>query len=285
MYSWSASPALQKIYESLDEQRRIIDHLKVYLEERLVPFQCHLAEHQRNVDQALRHMQSRLVPLRQYIQGEHQNLERVAVHLQAGLREQFGTFERFLAKQSDLIEQADQYLEKQPRPLQNYLEDERQAIEIIYRDLVEQRLDRLLQNFLEQQKIVESFCAAEVISEYESLAEYLDERQKAFERYVRSAEFRPAQYFAQLDEVASRYKPLDPGQGKLFARVFKKTRLADEKFRKALSVPVPSPPKHPKKRRRISIVPSVPSPSGEVPVSLNGDCVVETITITDGNKR
>ena len=73
MYSWSASPALQIVYESLDKQRQIIDHLKTYLQERLVPFQCHLAEHQRNIDQALRHMQSRLVPLRQYIQGGHEN--------------------------------------------------------------------------------------------------------------------------------------------------------------------------------------------------------------------
>ncbi len=264
MYSWSASPALQIIYESLDKQRQIIDHLKTYLQERLVPFQCHLAEHQRNIDQALRHMQSRLVPLRQYIQGGHENLERVAVHLKTDLREQFGTFEQFLAKQSDLMEQANQYLEKKPQHLQKYLEDERQAMEIIYQDLVEHRLDRLLQNFLEQQKVIESFWAAEVISAYEALAAYFDERQKAFERYIRPAEFRPAEYFAQLDEVANRYKQLDPGQGKLFARVFKQTRLADEKFRKALSASVTSLPKHPKKRRSNSIVPSPPK---EVEVS------------------
>lgn len=273
MYPWSASAPLQKIYQSLEEQRRVIDQLKAYLDERLVPFQCHVGEHQRNVDQALRHLESRLKPLRQYIQGEEQNLERMTVQLNGTLREQFEPFEQLLTRQNDILEQAGRYIEEQPRPLQKYLEDERQAIEIIYHDLVEQRLDRLLQIFSEQLEIIESFRGLEVVSEYQLLREYLEERRKAFERYVRTADFRPAEFFAELEEIAERYKPTEPGQRNLFARVFAQTRLADEKFREALSVPAPAQPKQPKKRRHVQVVPLLQE---EVEVSLNGDYVVAT---------
>lgn len=273
MYPWSSSAALRKIYQSLEEQRQVLDQLKAYLDERLVPFQCHVGEHQRNVDQALRHLEGRLKPMRQYIQGEHQNLERMTFHLTGAVGEQFEAFEQFLATHSDFLEQANSYVEGQRRPLQGYLEDERQAIEIVYKELVEQRLNRLLRIFSEQEKIIESFHGSEVQSEYETLAEYLDERQKAFERYVRTANFRPAEFFAQLEEIADRYKPQDPRSGTLFARVFEETRKADEKFRQALSVcaPAPSRPKQPKKRRNI---PSVPVHVKEVEVSHNGGYAV-----------
>ncbi len=274
MYPWSASTALQKIYQSLEEQQQVLDQLKAYLDERLVPFQCHVGEHQRNVDQALRHLESRLKPMRQYIQGENQNLERMTFHLTGAGGEQFEVFEQFLATHSEFLEQANHYVEEQRRPLQEYLEDERQAIEIVYRELVEKRLNRLLQIFSEQQKIIESFRKSEVKSEYETLAEYLDERRKAFERYVRTADFRPTEFFAQLKEIADRYKPQDPRQDTLFAKVFEQTVLADEKFRQALSVSVPAPsrPKQAKKRR--SIPSSVPLHAQEVEVSHNGGYAV-----------
>ncbi|MFQ5989671.1 MAG: hypothetical protein ACE5K9_07135 [Candidatus Methylomirabilales bacterium] len=278
MYPWSASVALQEIYQSLEEQRQVLDQLKAYLDERLVPFQCHVGEHQRNVDQALRHLEGRLKPMRQYIQGEHQNLERMTFHLTGGVGEQFEAFEQFLATHSEFLEQANDYVEEQCRPLQGYLEDERQAIETIYQDLAEQKLDHLLKLFSEQQKIIESFRKSEVKSEYETLAEYLDERQKAFERYVRTADFRPAEFFAQLKEIADRYKPQDPRQDTLFAKVFEQTGLADEKFRQALSVSVPAPsrrkqPKQPQKRKSVSVVP-VPLQEIEVGVDGNGSCAV-----------
>lgn len=236
MFSWSSSPSLQKIYQDLEEQQRIIEQLKRYLEERLTPFQRHLGEQRRNVDQSLKHLESRLKPLRQYIQNEEQNLDRVTAHLQAGLRDQFEAFEQYLASQRALLEKASQYIEEQPRPLQTYLDEERRTVELIYRDL-EQRLDRFMQNLREQQKIVESLSEPPVLSEYELLAEYLEERRKAMERYCRSAEYRPAELFAQLEEIADRYKRLDLGQYKVFTRVFEETRLADERLREALPFP------------------------------------------------
>lgn len=57
MFSWSSSTALQRIFEGLEEQRRIIEQLKVYLEERVSPFHRHIGEHRRNIDQALRHLE------------------------------------------------------------------------------------------------------------------------------------------------------------------------------------------------------------------------------------
>jgi hypothetical protein len=236
MFSWSSSPVLQKIYQELEEQQRIIEQMKRYLEERLTPFQRHVGEQRRNVDQSLKHLESRLKPLRQYIQGEEQNLERVLAHLQAGLRDQFEAFEQYLTSQKNLLEKASQYIEEQPRPLQSYLEDERRAVELVYRDL-EQRLDRFMQNLWEQQKIVESLNEPHVLSEYEVLAEYLEERRKAMERFCRSADYRPTELFAQLEEIADRYKRLDMSQHKVFARVFEETRLADERLREVLPIP------------------------------------------------
>ena len=273
MYPWSASAALQEIYQSLEEQRQILNQLKLCLDERLVPFQYHVGEHQRNVDLAIRQIESRLKPLRQYIQGEHQNLERITCHLDGPVREQFEGFGHFLATHHDLLEQANRYIEERRRPLQKYLEDEVQAVEIVYRDLVEQRLSRLLEIFSEQQEIIQSFRTSEVKAEFDALTEYLEERQKAFERYIRTADFRPAEFFAQLEEIADRYKPQEPGCDSLFDRVFEQTRLADEKFRRALSVPAPPRMKQAKK---IRIIPVMPRREQEVAVSLNGDCAVRT---------
>ncbi len=236
MFSWSLSPTLQKIYQGLEEQQRIVEQLKAYLEERLAPFQHHLVEQRRNIDQALRHLESQLKPLRQYIQAETQNLDRVTAYLDGGLREQFEAFEQFLASQKGVLEEANQYIKEQPRPLQQYLENERQAVDLIHWDL-EQRLHRFLQNLVEQQEILGSLREPETISEYEALANYLGERQKALERYVRVPDYRPVELFAQLEEVAARHTPLQRDQKVLFARVFEETRLADEKLRQALSVP------------------------------------------------
>lgn len=273
MYPWFTSTALQEIYQSVEEQRQILNQLKIYLDERLVPFQYHVGEHRRNVDLAIRQLEGRLKPLRQYIQGEHQNLERITCHLDGAVREQFEGFEQFLATQHDLLEQANRYIEERRLPLQKYLEDEVQAVETVYRDLVEQRLNRLLQIFSEQQEIIQSFRTSEVKSEFDALGEYLEERQKAFERYIRTADFRPAEFFAQLGEIAERYKPREPGCDTLFARVFEQTRLADEKFRRALSVPAPS---RLKQARKVRSIPVISRREQEIEVSLNGDCAVRT---------
>ncbi len=233
---WSSSPTLQKIYQGLEAQQRVIDQLKHYLQERAAPFQRHMDEQRRHNDQAMKHLEKRLAPLRQYIHDETQHLGRVTAHLDSGLRDQFEAFEEVLASQRGLLEKANRYIEEQPQPLFAYLEDERQTIEMIYQDL-EQRLDAFLQNLSEQQKILDSLREPALTSEYEALAEYLEQRQGALAQYARSGEYRPAELFAQLEEAANRYKPLHPVQNTLFARVFEETRLADEKLREALSVP------------------------------------------------
>lgn len=252
MFSWSASPALQKIFQGLEVQQQIIEQIKRYLEERLAPFQRHVAEQRRNTELSLKHLESRLKPLRQYIQGEGQNLERIMAHMHTGLREQFDTFEQYLRRHRGLLEEANQYIEEQPRPLRTYLEDQRQAIEMIYGDL-EERLDRFIQNLWEQQKIFESLREPHLLSEYETLAEYLEERQKALERYSRSPEYRPVELFVELDEVADRYKNLDPSRSKLLAKVFEETRIADEKLREALPLPTAPPRKNPERDSQDSV--------------------------------
>ena len=239
MFSWSASPALHKIFQGLEDQRQVIEQLKSYLEERLTPFQRHISEQRRNTELSLKHLEGRIKPLRQYIQGEGQNLERIVAHMHAGLREQFENFEEYLKRHKGLLEEAHQYIEEQPRPLRAYLEDQRQAIEMIYADL-EERLDRFIQNLWEQQKILESLRDPQMLSEYETLAEYLEERQKALEHYSRSPEYRPTELFARLDEIAERYEKLEPTRNKLFAKVFEDTRIADEKLRATLPLPVVS---------------------------------------------
>lgn len=269
VFSWSSSPTLQKICQCLEKQQRVVDQLKRYLEERLAPFQRHVGEHRRHIDQALKHMESRLVPLRQYIQGKTQTLDRVRDHLDSGLRDQFEAFEQFLASQKGLLEQVDHYIAEQPRPLQTYMEDERQAVEMIYRDL-EQRLDRFLQNLSAQQQILDFLRHPEVRAEYEALARYLEGRQKALERYSRSSEYRPAELFAQLDEAADHYKRLQLDYSKLSDKVFGETRLADKKLREALPVPRTSLAKEPEGDVR----PAYPQDNPrEAPESDGQDCL------------
>lgn len=240
-FSWSSSPTLEKIYHGLGEQQRIIEELRRYLEERLTPFQRHLGWQRVSVDHALKTLERRLKPLRQYIQGETTNLERVSSHLEAGLREQFEAFEELLASQRDLLDQANRYVAEQPQPFNKYLEDGRRAIEMIYGDL-QQRLDAFLQNLGEQQQILDSLREPELISQYDALAEYLEDRQKALAQFARAVDYRPAELFAQLDEVAERHKPRHQDQKALFARVFEQARLADQRLREAMTVPDTSPP-------------------------------------------
>ncbi len=59
---------------------------------------------------------NQLVPLRQYIRAEQQNLNRVRAQLEAGLSEQFEPFERLLASQQGLLEQANHFIDEQLHP-------------------------------------------------------------------------------------------------------------------------------------------------------------------------
>ena len=230
MLLWSSSPPLKKIRHVLEKQQGILDQLKACLEVRLAPFQRHLGEQRRNVYQVLRQLEGRLVPVREYFQRANRNVEQMAADLKAHLG---GVYEHYLLLYRDLSEETNQRIEGECLSLQTYLEDERQAVDAIHRDL-EQKLDRLIQNLSEQQKILESLREPEVISEYKGLAEYLEERQKVLERYVRFPGYRPEGLFAHLAEVADRHKRLQPEQLKLFAKVLEKTRLADRKLRESL---------------------------------------------------
>lgn len=230
MSVWSSSLPLKKIRGVLEEQQRILDQLKAYLEVRLAPFQRHVGEQRRNVYHALRHVESRLGPVREYFQGEQRNLEQMTADLKARLG---AAFEHDLPLYKDLLEEINQRIERECRSFQAYLEDERQAVERVHRDL-EERLDRLIQNLAEQREIVGSLCEPEVMSEYEALAEYLAERQQILGRYIRFPGYRPETLFSQLAEVADRQTHLHRDRGRLFSRVFEETRLADGRLRQAL---------------------------------------------------
>jgi hypothetical protein len=253
-FSWSSSPTLQKIYHGLEEQQRIIEQLKSYLEEQLTPFQRHLGGQRVSIDNALRSLDRRLKPLRQYVQGEAENLERVSAHLEAGLREQFEDFEELLATQRTLLESANRYIDEQPQPLLTYLEDGRRAIEMIYRDL-EQRLDTFLHNLEVQHQILDALREPALISEYEALAKYLEERQRALTHYARTGEYRPAEFFAKLDDAAERHKPRGGDENTLFARIYEEARLADERLRKGLAIPDPCPSNRDLVRGQLASVP------------------------------
>lgn len=243
MLSWSSSPTLQKIYQALQEQLQAIDQLRAHLEETLTPFQNHLVAQQHHIERSLEHLESRLTPLRQCVQGETENLARLKAHLEADLPDYFEAFERCLTSQRELVEKANLYIEEQPRPLQTYLEDERQTVETICRDL-EGKLDRFLQNLAEQHQILGFVHHAEVNSEYDALSSYLAARQKAFKRYVATFEHRPDEFFAQLDEAAEHYKQLNLDRRSLADKVFEETRLADRKLEEVLPVHEISPREH-----------------------------------------
>lgn len=234
---WSTSPALERIYQELDEQIRSIEEAKRLLEERLGPFQRHLLEQRRNVDQALKQLEARIKPLRQYLEGQGHNLERVGAHLNTELKDQFDAFDRFLAEQRQILERANRFLEEQPRPLAQYLEDEQRAIEHVFRDL-EEKLEPFARYLKEQQKLIEGMADPRVMEEFQALAAYCGERQAALEHYATATEYRPQALFAELDGIYQKYKTQDGGKSKLLARVLEQTRQADLRFQDSLK-PLP----------------------------------------------
>lgn len=243
MFSWSSSPALLRIYKALEEYQQTIDQLRAYLEQTLTPFQNHVFAQRRHVERSLEHLESRLTPLRECVQGETENLTRVTAHLETDLPEHFEAFEHCLASQRALLEQANHYMEEQPRPLQTYLEDECKIAEEICSDLG-QKFERFLQNLSEQQQTLDLLRHVEVNSEYDALITYLEDRQKAFQRYIRSFEYRPQEFFAQLDEAAQHYKRLNLDHRGLSDRIFEETRMADRRLKDALPIQATSPSEH-----------------------------------------
>jgi hypothetical protein len=239
---WSSSPSLERIYQELDDQVRVVEDAKRLLEERLAPFQRHLLEQRRNLDQALKQLDTRIKPLRQYLEGQTHNLERVATHLTAELKDQFDTFEKFLGEQRQVLERANRYLDEQPRPLAQYLEDEQRTVEHIFRDL-DERLEPLGRLIKEQQKILEAMTEPRVIEEYEAVAQFCAERQAAVERYATASDYRPQVLFGELDTIYQKFKSLDSGKSKLLSRILEQARQADLRLQDALK---PLPPQVPR---------------------------------------
>ncbi len=233
MAGWATSPSLEKIARELEEQLKLIEEARRYLEERIAPFQRHLANQRRNADQALKQLEARVRPLRQYLESQEQNLGRVSQHLNAELRDQFDAFGRYLTEQQRIIEVATRYLDEKPRPIQRYGEDQQRVVELIYKE-VEERLEPFGRFLKEQQRLLESIAAPQVLEEFEALAAYMQEREQAFERYAQAAEHRPAELFGELDEIHAKYKTMQAGTFRLLAKVLEHTRQSDERLREAL---------------------------------------------------
>jgi len=223
---WAVSPSLERICQDLEEQVRVVEEAKRLLEQRLEPFQRHLAGQRRNVDQSLKQLDTRLQPLRQFLEGQGGNLERVGTHLQGELRAQFENFERFLAEQRQLLERATRYLDEQPRPLTQYFEDERRAIEMVFQDL-EERLEPLGRYLKELQRLLAAMTEPTVIEEFDVLASFFGERHAALGRYATATEYRPQALFAELDGIYQKYTAKDGGKSRLLTRVLEQARQAD----------------------------------------------------------
>lgn len=234
---WSISPSLERIRQELDEQAQIIANAKRLLEERLAPFQRHIAEQRRQVDQCLKQLGARLRPLRQYLEGQGSNLERVALHLDGELKDEFEDFERFLAEQRQTLERANRYLDEQPRPLGQYLEDEQRAIEQVFREL-EERFEPLGRNLKEQQRLLAGMTEPRVMEEFDLLASFCQERHAALGRYAAATEYRPQTLFAELDGIHQKFAADGAGKSKLVARLLEQTRKADLRFQNSLK-PLP----------------------------------------------
>jgi hypothetical protein len=233
MVAWSASPSLEKLSRELEEQMKAIEEARRYLADRVFPFQRHLAAQRRNADQALKQLDARVRPLRQYLEGQEQNLGRVGQHLNAELREQFDAFGRFLQEQHRILEMATRYLDEQPRPLQRYCEDQQRVVELIYKE-IEEKLEPFTRFLREQQRVLESIATPQILEEFETMAGYMQERERTFERYSLSPEHRPGELFAELDEIYSKYKSMQTGSFRLLMKVLEQTRLADDRLREAL---------------------------------------------------
>lgn len=233
LLAWSASPSLEKLSRELEEQIKAIEEARRYLEDRISPFQRHLTKQRRNAEQSLKQLEARIRPLRQYLEGQEQNLGRVSQHLTAELRDQFDTFGRYLSDQHRILEMATRYLDEQPRPLQRYADEQQRIVELIYTE-VEEKLEPFARFLKEQQRVLEAIATPQVLEEFEALASFMLERERAFERYSLSPEHRPAELFAELDEIYDKYKTVQSGTNRLMQKILEQTRLSDDRLREAL---------------------------------------------------
>jgi len=233
LVAWSASPSLEKLSRDFEEQMKAIEEARRYLEDRLSPFQRHLAKQRRSAEQSLKQLEARVRPLRQYLEGQEQNLGRVNQHLNSELRDQFDAFGHFLTDQQRILELATRYLDDQPRPIQRYLDEQQRTVELVYKE-IEERLEPFARFLKEQQRILETIATPQVLEEFEALAGYMQERERAFERYSLSPDPRPADLFAELDEIYNKYKTAQTGAHRLMMKVLEQTRLSDERLRESL---------------------------------------------------
>jgi hypothetical protein len=128
---------------------------------------------------------------------------------------------------------ATQYLDDQPRPVQRYFEEQQRIVDLVYKE-IEERLEPFGRFLKEQQRILETIATPQVLEEFETLAGYMQDRERAFERYSVSPDPRPAELFAELDEIYSKYKTVQTGAHRLMMKVLEQTRLSDESLRESL---------------------------------------------------
>lgn len=240
MFSWAVSPLLEKIHRVLEEQRQFIDEARRCLEDRLLPFQKYLADQKLSVEQSLRQLEARMKPLRLYVQGQEQTLDRISLHLNENLRGQFDVFARYLEDQRRIFTDAMRYLDGQPRPYHDYLNAQQRLVELVYRDL-EEKFTSFIEHLERQQRVLNSINHPDVLEEFKLMVEYAMERQRALERFSGGAAFHPAQLFAELTEIYSKFKSLAGNRHDLMGKFLEESRIADQYFHEQLEPPLGEP--------------------------------------------
>jgi hypothetical protein len=252
--SWSSWPSLEKVHRNLEEQQRVIDEVRRYLEARLRPFQKYLAAQERGLSLALRHLEAKLAPVKEYLRSQEQSLARVGQALDQAALQTFESFGRYLAEH---LQRSWRFLEEQPKPFHRYLADQQRAVELVFKDL-EEKLEWFDNYLREQQKILDAIAQPHVLEQFEVLVGLMDERQKAINRFAQEGALGFEDLFAELDRVHHKFRALDIAQAPLIKQILDEARASDDRLREALrtlprmlreelpGMPAsPAPPAHP----------------------------------------
>jgi len=228
--SWSSWPSLEKIHRNLEEQQRVIDEVRRYLEARLRPFQKYLGAQERGLTLALRHLDDKLAPVKEYLRSQERGLERVGQALDQAALQTFESFGRYLAEH---LQRSWRYLEEQPKPFHRYLADQQRTVELLFKDL-EEKLEWFDSYLREQQKILDAIAQPHILEQFELLVGFMDERQKAVNRFAHEGAQGFEDLFAELERVHNKYKAVDIAQTPLVRRILDESRASDERLLEAL---------------------------------------------------
>lgn len=228
--SWSSWPSLEKVHRNLEEQQRVIDEVRRYLEARLRPFQKYLAAQERGVSLALRHLEGKLAPVKEYLRSQEQGLERVGQAMDQAALQTLESFGRYLAEH---LQRSWRFLEEQPKPFHRYLADQQRTVELIFKDL-EEKLEWFDSYLREQQKILDAIAQPHILEQFELLVGFMDERQKAINRFAHEGAQGFEDLFAELERVHNKYKGLDIANLPLVRRILDESRASDDRLLEAL---------------------------------------------------